>query len=183
MSNSNSFFSNEQKVRNVIILITAAVLGLVALMYSGALLSIMPAMNQLDFIPLANALLNGTTFCLLIAAVMAIKKGNRTLHQNLMTLAVALSALFLVFYVLYHSSHESTKFGGEGMVKAIYFFMLITHIVTAAIILPMVLVTYSRALAEKFDQHKKIAKITYPIWLYVTFTGVIVYCMIAPYYK
>jgi putative membrane protein len=99
-----------------------------------------------------------------------------------MTTAIALSLVFLLSYVLFHASTEPTKFAGEGMVRNIYFFLLLTHIFLAIAIVPLVLISYVRAIAQKFDKHRKIARITLPIWLYVTSTGVIVYLMIAPYY-
>ena len=99
-----------------------------------------------------------------------------------MTSAIALSIAFLVMYVAYHMTADSTKFGGEGVVKYVYYFILVTHIILSVIIIPLVLITYVRALAQSFDKHKKIAKITFPIWLYVAVTGVVVYLMIAPYY-
>jgi putative membrane protein len=99
-----------------------------------------------------------------------------------MTFAIVLSVLFLLSYVTFHAATEPTKFGGEGFIKSLYFFLLISHILLAIAIVPLVLISYVRALSEKFDQHRKIAKITLPIWLYVTSTGVIVYLMIAPYY-
>jgi putative membrane protein len=85
-------------------------------------------------------------------------------------------------YVAYHMTADSTPFGGEGIIRYVYFFLLISHIILSIIIIPLVLITYVRALAQRFDAHKKIAKITFPIWLYVAVTGVIVYLMIAPYY-
>lgn len=99
-----------------------------------------------------------------------------------MSSAILVSVLFLLSYVAYHLTTSSTPYGGEGWDRKIYFFILITHIVLSAAIVPMVLITYVRALSEKFDKHKKIARITLPIWLYVTITGVVVYLMISPYY-
>jgi putative membrane protein len=99
-----------------------------------------------------------------------------------MTTAIVLSVVFLVSYVLFHAATEPTKFEGTGAVKGIYYFILITHILLSAAIVPLVLISYVRALTEQFDRHRKIAKITFPLWLYVTSTGVIVYLMIAPYY-
>jgi len=96
--------------------------------------------------------------------------------------AFFLSALFLISYVIYHSATESTSFGGAGLIRTVYFFILITHIVLAAAILPLILITMSRALSSRFDRHRKIARITFPLWLYVSVTGVVVYLMIAPYY-
>jgi putative membrane protein len=118
----------------------------------------------------------------LVAGVLAIKNGNRKFHERLMTTAIALSIVFLVMYVAYHMTTDSTKFGGEGMIRNLYFFILITHILLSIAVIPLVMITYVRALANKFDKHKKIAKITFPIWLYVAVTGVVVYLMISPYY-
>ena len=136
-----------------------------------------------SFLPLLNAIINGTTFLILIAALVAIKNKNIILHKRLMWTALVLSVVFLLSYVLYHATTPSTSFGGEGTIKYIYFFILLTHILLSAIVVPLVLLTLVRALSEKFDQHRKIAKITLPIWLYVTLTGVLVYLMISPYYN
>lgn len=135
-----------------------------------------------SFLPLLNATINGTTFLILIAAFIAIKNKNIVLHKRLMWTALTLSVIFLLSYVLYHATTPSTSYGGEGTIKYVYFFILLTHILLSAIVVPLVLLTLVRALSEKFDQHRKIAKITLPIWLYVTLTGVLVYLMISPYY-
>ena len=133
-------------------------------------------------IPKFNAMLNGTSFLVLVAGLVAIKSRKKELHRALMSLAIMLSGLFLVGYVLYHSQVESTPFGGEGMVKTMYFFILITHIILAATLAPMVLFTFTKAIKGDFVGHKRLAKWTYPIWLYVSLTGIIVYLMISPYY-
>jgi putative membrane protein len=99
-----------------------------------------------------------------------------------MTTAIACSVIFLVMYVAYHMTSESTKFGGEGIIRYVYFFILLTHIALSVIIIPLVLFTYVRALSQQFDRHKKLARITFPLWLYVAVTGVVVYLMISPYY-
>lgn len=138
--------------------------------------------EEIKILPALNASINGITSLVLIMAVWAIKNSKRILHERLMFSALGLSVLFLLSYVAYHSLAPSTKFGGEGMISYIYYFILITHIILAMVIVPLVLITFSRALSEKFDKHKKIAKITFPLWLYVTITGVIVYFMISPYY-
>ena len=138
--------------------------------------------EPLSFLPPIYATINGFTAILLVTAVIAIKNGNRKLHKRLMKLAIACSVAFLVMYVAYHMTSDSTKFGGEGAIKYVYFFILITHIVLSIIIIPLVLITYVKALTQQFDKHKKIAKITFPIWLYVAITGVIVYLLISPYY-
>jgi len=138
--------------------------------------------EPLTFLPPIYATINGFTAILLVAAVIAIKKGNRILHERLMKTAITCSVAFLVMYVAYHMTADSAKFGGEGIIRPIYFFILISHIVLSVVIIPLVLFTYVRALAQRFDKHKKLARITFPIWLYVAITGVIVYLMISPYY-
>jgi len=100
----------------------------------------------------------------------------------LMKIAIALSLVFLVMYVAYHMTSDSTPYGGEGVLRYVYFFILITHIVLSIGVIPMVLITYVRALSKQFESHKKIARYTFPIWLYIAVTGVIVYLMISPYY-
>lgn len=136
--------------------------------------------EPLSFLPPIYATINGFTAILLIVAVIAIKKGNRLLHERLMKLAILCSVLFLVMYVAYHMTSDSTKY--EGDLGFIYYPILISHIILSIAIIPLVLITYVRALAQRFDKHKKIAKITFPIWLYVAITGVVVYLMISPYY-
>ena len=137
---------------------------------------------EIDFLPLLNALINGTVFFVLIFAINAIKNGNKALHQKLIYLSLALSTIFLLSYVVHHATHDPVSYGGEGFLKYFYYFILISHISLSAIIIPLVLITLSRALKEKFKAHKKIAKITFPIWLYVAATGVLVYILISPYY-
>ena len=133
-------------------------------------------------IPKFNAMLNGSTFLVLVSGLVAIKSRKKDLHRTLMMTAAIMSALFLVGYVIYHGSVESTKFGGEGTIKFIYFFILVTHVILAASLAPLVLITLRKAFKKDFVGHKKIAKYTYPIWLYVSLTGLIVYLMISPYY-
>jgi len=173
---------NKEKQLKPYIIATAIAIPVVV-----TILAIIPKMDILGginpyLLPLFNAVINGSTFLILLAALWAIKNKNITLHKRLMTTAIALSLVFLLSYVLFHASTEPTKFAGEGMVRNIYFFLLLTHILLAIAIVPLVLISYVRAIAQKFDKHRKIARITLPIWLYVTSTGVIVYLMIAPYY-
>jgi putative membrane protein len=134
------------------------------------------------FLPPIYATINGLTAVLLVLAVIAIKKGHRKTHENLMKTAIACSVLFLLMYVLYHMTSVSTEFGGEGWIRTFYFFILISHILLSIIVIPFVLITYVRAISNEITLHKKIAKYTFPLWLYVTVTGVVVYWMIAPYY-
>ncbi len=134
------------------------------------------------FLPPIYASINGFTAIVLITAVWAIKNKNRKLHENLMKFAIALSIVFLIMYVAYHMTSDSTKFGGEGGIMYLYYFVLLTHILLSIIIIPFVLITYVRAITNNFEKHKKIAKVTFPLWLYVAVSGVIVYLMISPYY-
>ena len=141
-----------------------------------------PDAKPLSFLPPIYAAINGLTAVLLVIAVVAIKSGKRKLHQNLMTSCIVLSVLFLVMYVAYHMTSDSTSFGGEGMIRYVYFFILISHIFLSIVIIPLVLITYSKTYLKDFVAHRKWAKYTFPIWLYVAVTGVIVYLMISPYY-
>jgi len=141
-----------------------------------------PNATPLSFLPPIYATINGLTACLLVIAVMAVKNGRLKLHQNLMTACIVLSILFLVMYVAYHMTSDSTPYGGEGIIRYIYFFVLISHIFLSIVIIPLVLITYSKTYLQDFETHKKWAKVTFPIWLYVAITGVVVYVMISPYY-
>jgi putative membrane protein len=134
------------------------------------------------FLPPIYATLNAFTAVLLVLAFWAIKNKKITLHEKLMKTAIGFSVLFLVLYVAYHMTSDSTKFGGEGTIKTVYFVILITHIILSVIVIPFVLVTYVRAITNQVELHKKIARFTFPLWLYVAVTGVVVYVMISPYY-
>ena len=134
------------------------------------------------FLPPIYSSLNALTAVLLILALIAIKSKKIKLHQRLMQTCIALSLVFLVMYIAYHMTTDPTTFGGEGYVKSLYFFILISHIILSIALIPLVLISYVRAFQEEFPAHRKISKITFPIWLYVAVTGVIVYLMISPYY-
>jgi putative membrane protein len=134
-----------------------------------------------SFLPPIYASINGVTAVFLIIALIAIKKKNKALHEKMMTTCLILSSCFLLMYVIYHMTSSSTSYGGESSV--IYYFILITHIMLSVAVIPLVLFTYVRALSERFDKHRKLARITFPIWLYVAVTGVVVYLMISPYYS
>lgn len=172
----------EQRFSKFIVVVSILIPVVVALLFSVKLKDFGYNVEPLSFLPPIYATINGITAIVLISGVLAIKNGNRVLHERLMTTAIALSVAFLVMYVAYHMTSESTKFGGEGSIRMVYFFILISHIMLSIAVIPLVLITYVRALSERFDRHKKIAKITFPIWLYVAVTGVIVYVMISPYY-
>lgn len=150
-----------------------------------AMLLGMPKVKGYDFtfLPPIYASFNGLTAILLVVAVVVIKKGNRVLHERLIKICIFLSLSFLIMYILYHLTSESTHFGGTGVVRYVYFFILITHIFLSIVVIPFVLFTYVRALSGNFERHKALAKYTFPLWLYVAVTGVVVYLMISPYYK
>jgi putative membrane protein len=134
------------------------------------------------FLPPIYATINAFTAVLLMTAFWAIKNKKIALHEILMKTAIIFSALFLVLYVAYHMTSDSTKFGGEGIIKNVYFIILITHILLSVAVIPFVLITYVRAITNQVELHKKIARFTFPLWLYVAISGVIVYLMISPYY-
>ena len=142
----------------------------------------LPNIEPLTFLPPIYAAINGITAILLIAALYSIKNKKIKQHELLMKTSIFLSLVFLVMYILYHMTTDPTPYGGEGIIRNVYFFILISHITLSIFIVPMVLITYVRAISKMFDKHKKIARITFPIWLYIAVTGVIVYLMISPYY-
>jgi len=141
-----------------------------------------PNVEPLSFLPPIYATKNGITAIILITALVAIKIKKRKLHEGLMKVAIGLSLVFLLMYVAYHMTSDSTSYGGEGTIRYIYFFILISHIFLSIGIIPMVLITYVRAVLNDIVDHKKIARYTFPIWLYIAVTGVIIYLMISPYY-
>lgn len=134
------------------------------------------------FLPPIYATINAITALLLVLALVAIKAKKIQIHQRLMQSCIVLSLVFLVMYIAYHMTTDPTPFGGEGYMKTLYFFILISHIILSIALIPLVLISYVRAFQKEFPAHKKISKITFPIWLYVASTGVIVYLMISPYY-
>jgi putative membrane protein len=136
---------------------------------------------DLSCLPPFYAGINGVTAILLIASLVAIKSKNRRLHQSLMQICLGLSLLFLLCYVAYHMTSDSTPYGGS--MKAVYYTILISHIVLSVAVIPLVLFTYLFAWEGKFDKHKKWTRFAFPIWLYVAITGVVVYFMISPFYK
>lgn len=170
--------AKEKRFNRAITVVSIAVPVIVAVLFRVKI----PNVSALSFLPPIYASINGLTALLLVVAVWAIKNGKRQIHQNLMSSCVVLSCLFLIMYVAYHMTSDSTSFGGVGLIRIVYFFILITHIVLSIAIIPLVLKTYARAYLKNFESHRKLARITFPIWLYVAVTGVIVYLMISPYY-
>lgn len=129
-----------------------------------------------------NAVVNTLVTLLLIFALVFVKQKNYELHKNAMMAAIGLSVVFLISYIAHHLFAGETKFGGEGNIRYVYYFILITHIILAAFIMPFILLTAYRSLSGEFAKHKKIARYTWPLWLYVSATGVLVYLFISPYY-
>ena len=142
----------------------------------------LPPDYDFSYIPKLNATLNMLTFLSLLSAFIAIKFKKIKLHRNFIFAALLFTGIFLGSYLLYHFTTPSTKFGGDGAIKVFYLFILLTHIVLAALIVPLALVAIARAINRDFEKHKQIAKWVMPIWLYVSFTGVAIYLMISPYY-
>ncbi len=142
-----------------------------------------PGVERLGFLPPIYATINACTAILLVLAVIQIKKGNRINHERLIKVAIVCSVTFLLLYIAYHMTSDSTKYGGEGILKYIYYFILISHILLSIMVIPFVLITYVRGMTNQLKKHKKIAKYTFPLWLYVAISGVIVYLMISPYYQ
>ena len=188
--------SVENKYNKWIVAVSIVIPVAVAILFTVKLKDFGYDVTPLSFLPPIYATINGITAIVLVAGVISIKNGNQKLHERFMTTAIALSLAFLVMYIAYHMTAVSAVFGDAnhdsildasektavGWLRGLYLFILLTHIVLSIIIVPLVLITYVRALAQRFDRHRKIARITFPIWLYVAVTGVIVYLMIAPYY-
>jgi putative membrane protein len=186
----------DSTISRVIIAISLAVPLLVTLLFFLSPPDIKHQIN-LSFFPKFHAILNSLVSVCILLGFYFIRTKNVKVHRTLMLSAFLLSTIFLVSYVTYHALSEgSTKYGDlnldgnldaleiatAGMMRYVYYFILLTHIILAALILPLILFTFSKALTGKIDQHKKLAKWTFPLWLYVSVTGVLVYVMISPYY-
>lgn len=136
-----------------------------------------------QFLPTLNASINGTCSILLLASYYFIRKKNIRVHKILNITTLILSSLFLISYLIFHSAGMETKYGGEGAIRYVYFFILITHIILAALVLPLVLLSFYRGMKMQVEKHRKLVRWTFPIWLYVTISGVLVYLMVSPYYS
>lgn len=167
--------SKEQKYNKWIVVLSVVIPLVVALLFRVKLDIELPV-----FLPPIYASINGLTAVILVLAVVMIKQKKVKIHERLMKTAIGLSVVFLVMYVLYHMTSESTAY--EGPYRMVYLVILISHIVLSIGVIPFVLITYVRAISNSIERHKKIAKITFPLWLYVAVTGVIVYLMISPFY-
>jgi putative membrane protein len=133
-------------------------------------------------LPAFHASLNGTVAILLATGYGLIRRGKINLHRAAMVAAFALSCVFLISYVIYHSQAPVARFGGEGWIRPVYFFTLVSHVVLAPVVLPLALYAVVRAFRDEFGRHRRVARWTFPVWLYVAVTGVVVYLMMAPYY-
>lgn len=173
----------EKKYKKWIVALSIIIPIAIAILFGVNLRKLGYDVEPLSFLPPIYATINGITAILLVVAVSAVKRGNRKLHERLIKICMGCSIAFLLMYVAYHMTSESTSYGGEGLLRYVYFFILITHILLSIIVIPFVLFTFVRGIAGAYERHKKLARITYPMWLYVAVTGVIVYLMISPYYN
>jgi len=171
--------SKTKKYNTLITVLSIAIPIVVAILFGYKI----PNATPLTFLPPIYASINAFTAVVLITALWAIKTNKRILHERLIKLAMLCTSLFLMMYVAYHMTSESTPYGGEGVLKYIYFFILISHIILSITVIPMVLITFVRALNQDFQKHKKLARFAFPVWLYIEVSGVIVYLMISPYYS
>ena len=167
----------DKKYNKLIILLSVAIPLVVTVLFGVKVDYDLPV-----FLPPVYASINAGTAIILVMAVWAIKNKKRKLHEGLMKTAIVFSAVFLILYVAYHMTSNSTPFGGDGLLKYFYFFILISHILLSIIVIPFVLITFVRAVTNDIERHKKIARIAFPLWLYVAISGVLVYWMISPYY-
>ncbi len=192
---TNSMKKNDSRARLLIYTVSVVVFAAVALM-SRFKLNIDPGFNVHIF-ALINAVINSLVTVLLIAGLISVRQKKFKLHKQIMLAAIVMSVLFLVSYIGHHLLAGETRFGDSnhdgvlsdaelaqvGSLRMIYYVILFTHIPLAAIILPFILFTAYRALIGEYDQHKKLVRITWPVWFYVAVTGVVVYWMISPYYQ
>ena len=173
----NTISKNDKKLKQAIWAVSIVIPIAVAILFTVKIEGL-----DLGFLPPIYASLNALTAIGLTVAIVAIKRKNRKLHQRVIQVCLIFSILFLLLYVLYHMTSDTTPYGGEGILKMIYFFLLISHILLSMIVIPIVLFAYLFAWQGDFVRHKKWTKFAFPLWLYVAVTGVLVYVMISPYY-
>lgn len=173
----NTISKNDKKLKQAIWAVSIVIPIAVAILFTVKIEGL-----DLGFLPPIYASLNALTAIGLIVAIVAIKSNNRKLHQKVIQVCLIFSILFLLLYVLYHMTSDTTPYGGEGILKMIYFFLLISHILLSMVVIPIVLFAYLFAWQGDFVRHKKWTKFAFPLWLYVAVTGVLVYVMISPYY-
>lgn len=168
------------KTYNAFIIVVSVLIPIVVAVLSRVRI---PNVAPLDMLPPIYAIINGITAVLLVVAVVQIKRGNKKEHQVLMKINILLSLLFLIMYIAYHVTSEMAIYGGQGIIRYVYYVILASHIILSGILVPLVLFTYKHAALGQYLKHRKLAKVTFPIWLYVAVTGVVVYLMISPYYS
>lgn len=174
--------AQSKKLGVVAWVLTAVVLVLVGMMRRPELRIPLPEGWSFAFLPPVHAVLNSLVAGALVIAIVAVKQGKIALHRNAIFVAMGLSVAFLLCYVAYHFTTEETRFGGEGVIRSVYFFLLISHIVLAGISLPAILFTFIAGWTNRFGAHRRLARWVYPMWLYVAVTGPICYLMLKPYY-
>ena len=172
----------EKKYNTLIVVLSVIIPVVVAILFGVNLRELGYDIEPLTYLPPIYASINAVTALVLVLAFIAIQNKKIALHKKLMQFAIFLSLAFLVMYVAYHMTSDSTKYGGAGIIKYVYYVILLTHVLMSIVVIPFVLITYVRAITNNIERHKKIAKITFPLWLYVAITGVVVYIMISPYY-
>jgi len=172
---------NDRKAYTIIIVFSAIVLSLILFLGQADQSENIP--YYIKWLPTFNATVNGTCFILLLFSLYAIKNKKIELHKKLNLTALLLSGMFLVSYVIFHSYGIETKFPAENSLRPLYLIVLISHIILAALVLPLILISFYFGLQGNIVRHRKIVRFSYPIWLYVTLSGVIVYLMISPYYS
>ena len=175
-------FKKNDKTARILILSLSIVVFLAIAVLSRVKIDIDPGFD-IHVYALVNAIINSTVSITLVEAYVAVRRKQYIIHRNLMFVAILLSALFLVSYIAHHLLAGETKFGGDGAIRYVYYFVLLTHILLAAVILPFILFTAYRALTGDFEKHKKLSRYTFPLWLYVSVSGVLVYLLISPYYS
>ncbi len=173
--------SKQRNYTPLIIILTIVLVSVITILLR------LPGVENFDafditILPLINATLNVFSFFFLLAALTAILKGHKKLHERLIYTALVCTVLFLIIYVFFHTVASATTFGGEGLIRFFYYFILISHIILAIVTIPLALTSITSTWNQQFKLHKKVARWTMPIWLYVSFTGVLVYFLIRPYY-
>jgi putative membrane protein len=181
--NTLSTSSQDRLYRRVIAVVSVAIPIVVAILFYMQRTGKNITYESVDFLPHLNAFINSATFVALVAGFIAIKRKNIAWHRLCMMTAFVLSSIFLVSYVIYHTFGTHTPYGGEGWIRSLYFFILITHIALSAIVVPLVLFALYFAYTKQYAKHRKIVKWAYPVWAYVAASGVTVYLMISPYYS
>ncbi len=173
---------SEKAIFRLVMIVTAAVLALVVILNLKIIPRPLETPAFVYHLPLLHALINGTCSVLLIISYLAIRRKKVSLHKKLNITAFILSALFIASYVTYHYLANETMFPKDNSLRPVYLFILITHISCSAIVLPLILMSFYYGLQNNIVKHRKLTRFSFPIWLYVTVTGVIVYLMISPYY-